>query len=301
MSLHRLVGVTVGVPDVAAASGFYRDFGLDERAPGRFATTYGGEQLRLVTAPRRTLAEIVVGADSPDDLAAIAAALRGLGIDAERRDGAVVTRDPAAGVAVRIEVSPRLDPPAEPATPFNGPGRSERRGRAPGLVSDAPARPRKLGHVVYGSLDAQVSRRFYVDGLGFKVSDTIGPVAAFLRCSTDHHNVLVQQAPVAFLHHTAWELGDVDEIGRGARALLAVDPGRHTWGFGRHHVGSNFFWYFRDPAGNFCEYYSDLDVIPADEVWTPEDFADARALASWGPPPPPSFLAPDDLAALMAG
>jgi len=25
-----------------------------------------------------------------------------------------------------------------------------------------------------------------------------------MRCSTDHHNLLVQQAPVAFLHHTAW-------------------------------------------------------------------------------------------------
>ena len=26
---------------------------------------------------------------------------------------------------------------------------------------------------------------------------------AFMRCSSDHHNVLVQQAPLAFLHHTS--------------------------------------------------------------------------------------------------
>jgi hypothetical protein len=36
-----------------------------------------------------------------------------------------------------------------------------------------------------------------------------------MRCSTDHHNVLVQQAPVAFLHHTSWQVDDVDEDGEG--------------------------------------------------------------------------------------
>jgi catechol-2,3-dioxygenase len=146
-----------------------------------------------------------------------------------------------------------------------------------------------------------VSQRFYVDGLGFQVSDEIRGHAAFLRCSTDHHNVMVQSAPVGFLHHTAWEVGDVDEIGRGAQQLLGNDPTRHVWGFGRHHAGSNFFWYFRDPAGNFSEYYSDLDVIPEDEVWTPEAFEGMRSLYAWGPPPPVSFLMPEDLADLTNG
>jgi hypothetical protein len=35
-------------------------------------------------------------------------------------------------------------------------------------------------------------------GLGFMVSDTVPGLAAFMRCSTDHHNVLVQRAPLAF-------------------------------------------------------------------------------------------------------
>jgi hypothetical protein len=122
-----------------------------------------------------------------------------------------------------------------------------------------------------------------------------------MRCSTDHHNVLVQQAPVAYLHHTSWQVDDVDEVGRGASAMLAADPGRHVWGLGRHHVGSNFFWYLRDPAGNFSEYYSDLDCIIDDALWKPGVWEGARGLYSWGPPPPPSFLAPEDLAALMTG
>ena len=78
-------------------------------------------------------------------------------------------------------------------------------------------------------------------------------------------------------------------------------PERHVWGLGRHYAGSNFFWYLKDPAGNFSEYYSDMDCIVDDQLWTPEDLEGARGLFAWGPPPPPSFLHPDDLAAMMTG
>jgi hypothetical protein len=72
-------------------------------------------------------------------------------------------------------------------------------------------------------------------------------------------------------------------------------------GLGRHHAGSNFFWYLKDPAGNFSEYYADMDCIIDDQLWTPEALEGAKGLFNWGPPPPPSFLAPDDLAAMMTG
>jgi hypothetical protein len=126
-------------------------------------------------------------------------------------------------------------------------------------------------------------------------------LASFMRCSTDHHNVLVQQAPLNFLHHTAWEVDDVDEVGRGATAMLEGHPERHVWGLGRHHLGSNFFWYLKDPAGNFSEYYSDIDCIIDEQLWKPAVLEGAKGLYSWGPPPPPSFVMPEDLAALMTG
>jgi hypothetical protein len=53
--------------------------------------------------------------------------------------------------------------------------------------------------------------------------------------------------------------------------------------------------------GNFSEYYSDMDCIVDDQLWTPEDLEGARGLFAWGPPPPPSFLHPEDLAAMMTG
>ena len=130
-------------------------------------------------------------------------------------------------------------------------------------------RPRKLGHAVLGSTDYRRSTSFFTDGLGFKISDRIAGVGAFMRCSTDHHNVLVLAAPVNFLHHTSWQVDDVDEVGRGAFAMLEGRPERHVWGLGRHYAGSNFFWYLKDPAGNFSEYYADMDCIVDDQLWTP--------------------------------
>jgi catechol-2,3-dioxygenase len=154
---------------------------------------------------------------------------------------------------------------------------------------------------VIGTPDAEASRHFFVDGIGFKVSDQVEGVAAFLRCSTDHHNLLIQQSPVAFLHHTSWQVDDVDEVGRGAVRMLEGHPERHVWGLGRHFIGSNFFWYLRDPAGTFSEYYSDLDIITDDQLWTPGTWEPSlRSLYAWGPDVPASMLEPEDLAELMA-
>ncbi|MDJ1132728.1 VOC family protein [Streptomyces iconiensis] len=120
-------------------------------------------------------------------------------------------------------------------------------------------------------------------------------------CERHGTAVLVLKAPVTYLHHTSWQVDDVDDVGRGATAMLEDHPERHIWGLGRHHAGSNFFWYLKDPAGTFSEYYSDMDCVADDQLWTPEVLEGAKGLFNWGPPPPPSFLHPEDLAALMSG
>ena len=304
MSLHRINSVTIGVPDVEKTSEFYRDFGITEVTPGLFATADGGEQLRLVHSPLRRLLELSVGADNPDDVDRVASQVSALDVDVQRTEDGLMTTDPGTAVRVRVEVAPRVQQDAMTPPVYNGPGRIDRLGRSDELPQEGPApsaRPRKLGHVVIGTTDLEPSKRFFMEGIGFKLSDQAIDRAFFLRCSEDHHNLLLQAAPVQFLHHTSWQVADVDEIGLGAQALLSKDPSRHAWGFGRHHVASNFFWYFRDPAGNFAEYYSDMDCIPEDQVWQPQVWDGMRSLYAWGPPPPPSFLRPDDLAELMAG
>jgi catechol 2,3-dioxygenase-like lactoylglutathione lyase family enzyme len=300
MALHRLTSITMGVPNVAETAAYYGDFGLAAEADGWFATRDAGRQLHIVHAPTRRLVEVRVGADTPDDLEAAASRLRRLGLEPQLRDGILTAHDRATNVRAVVEAVPRLVQEPVPPTAYNGPGRTERTGaRAPGIVRTEPVRPRKLGHAVIASTDLETTTAFFRDGLGFKASDYIKDRGAFLRCSTDHHNLLVLAAPVTFLHHTSWQVDDIDEIGRGAREMLEGHPERHVWGLGRHHAGSNFFWYLKDPAGNFSEYYSDMDCIVDDQLWTPEVLEGARGLFNWGPPPPPSFLAPDDLAALM--
>jgi catechol 2,3-dioxygenase-like lactoylglutathione lyase family enzyme len=302
MSLHGLLSVTIGVPNVEETAAYYAEFGLAPAGDGWLATRDAGKQLRILPAPTRRLLELRVGADNPDDLARAAAGLARLGISPELRGTSLAATEPVTGVRAILDVAPRASQDTVPATPYNGPGRLDRQGhRAPGLVRTDRVRPRKLGHAVLGSTDHQATMAFFTDGLGFKISDRIKGVGAFLRCSTDHHNVLVLGAPVSFLHHTSWQVDDVDDVGRGACAMLEGRPERHVWGLGRHYAGSNFFWYLKDPAGNFSEYYSDMDCIIDDQLWTPEDLEGARGLFSWGPPPPPSFLHPEDLAAMMTG
>ena len=302
MSLHRLTTITLGVPDPAPVAAYYAEFGLSPLGEDRFATADGGEQLRLVRTPTRRLVELGVGVDDADDLGRIARDLAQLGVASETTGDTLVTGDAGTRVRVVVRVTERMRQTAAVASPANAPGRCERsNARADAILRDGRVRPRKLGHVVLGSTDLAQSERFFLEGIGFKVSDSIAGLASFLRCSTDHHNLLVQAAPVPLLHHTSWQVDDVDEIGRGAHAMLSADPGRHVWGLGRHHIGSNFFWYLKDPAGNFSEYYADLDCILDDQLWTPGVWEGARGLYNWGPPPPSSFLAPDDLAELMAG
>ena len=305
MSLHGLTSITLGVPDVDSVAAYYEEFGLRPTSnPGAqrrvLATADGGDQLTITQADHRRLLEIRIGADDRDDIDRIAANLARLDVSFERDADTLGVNDPNSALYVSIRVAPRIAQAAAKQEPTNGPGRPDRaNGRAPAVERDNKVQPRRLGHVVVGSLDQEASQRFFTQGLGFKVSDHVPGLASFLRCSIDHHNLLLQQAPVNFLHHTAWEVDDVDEVGRGAYTMLENHPERHVWGLGRHHIGSNFFWYLKDPAGNFSEYYSDLDCIVSDQLWKPSVVEGARGLYNWGPPPPPSFVHPEDLAALM--
>jgi len=109
MALHGLTKITVGVPDVEAASAFYVDFGLESLGDGRFATTDGGEQLQLVPADRRGLHEIGLGADDRDDLDRIAASLTATCATPPRDGDALRTVDPTTGTTVTVTIASRIE------------------------------------------------------------------------------------------------------------------------------------------------------------------------------------------------
>jgi catechol 2,3-dioxygenase-like lactoylglutathione lyase family enzyme len=296
MSLHRLTSVTAGVPNLDASREFYRDFGLAEGESGHFSSRFGGEQLVLVERPQRGVLEIGIGCHDEDDIGRTAAALAKAGLESAAVESVVRAREPVTGLAVRVEVADEIKQEVSAAHVENSHGARPRLNRrAPGIIDPEPARPRKLGHVVIGTPDRAATQDFFLRVLGFRLTDQRGDHMAFMRCSTDHHNVAVSQAPRHFLHHTSWEVDDIDQVGQGAGNLLAVDPARHLWGLGRHFYGSNYFWYFRDPAGHYAEYYSDMDEVTDGEVWSIQTAGQRGGAKAWGPPMPKYFGSPWEL------
>jgi len=230
VALHQLASFILGVPNPEETAAYYPGVGLTDEGEGWFATQDGGRQLQLVAAPARRLLELQIGVDDADDLARAASRLHRQGIDAtiDPAAGTQTARDQTTRVQVVLRVTPRLKQPMTDPTPYNGPGRTERAGtRAPGILRAGRVMPRKLGHVVIGTTDFDATTAFFRDGLGLRASDYIKDAGAFLRCSTDHHNVLVLRAPVVFPHHSSWQVDDVDEIG-ARRARHAGSASRAT-------------------------------------------------------------------------
>ena len=99
----------------------------------------------------------------------------------------------------------------------------------------------------------------------------------------------------------AFEVDSVDDVVRGGSAMVEGDPDRHLWGVGRHAIGSNWFWYLREPSGTFVEYTADVDRITKADLYVPKEWEGREFLYSFGPAIPAEFLAPNDLEELIAG
>lgn len=125
-----------------------------------------------------------------------------------------------------------------------------------------PGRPVPLGitHVVLNTVDIDLLCAFYVEVLGFAVSDWSEHQMVFLRNGTDHHTIAFNQAEHASVNHVAYELASLDHfltsVGRMKGA--GVEP---LWGIGRHGPGNNCFAYYGDPAGFVPELTADVQQI----------------------------------------
>ncbi|HEV2639075.1 MAG TPA: VOC family protein [Actinocrinis sp.] len=277
MAVHRVISLVREVPDLPLTRAFYTEFGLRETSPGRFASAVGGEQLILRAGDAPRVLELNLGADGDSDLDAIARRFTDLGVDATRTDAGLEAVEPVSGVLVRVTPVTRLpkDPPVVPRTSIE---RDD-------LVQRDPIRPLRLGHVAIGCTDVEQAKRFFIDGIGMRLSDYVigGP---FMRFETDHHNVVLLPAPMTLLHHTAWRVNNVDEIGNGGTRMIENHPERHAWGLGRHAASANYFWYLKDPAGAFSEYYySEMDdLADSPYFWDPVPGAEELPVAAWASP-----------------
>jgi 2,3-dihydroxybiphenyl 1,2-dioxygenase len=117
------------------------------------------------------------------------------------------------------------------------------------------------GHMVVAAPDIEKSLRFYCEGLGFRISDTIdmklGPMKVtmvFLHCNARHHTLALVPVPAPKrLHHFMLQLRSIDDV--GATMYLVQDSGIEiTSSLGRHTNDHMLSFYMRTPSGFEIEY-----------------------------------------------
>ncbi len=150
--------------------------------------------------------------------------------------------------------------------------------------------PRWLSHVLLFTADVGRKIQFCEDVLGLRLSDRSGDLVAFMHTphGSDHHLLAFVKSGSAGLHHTSWDVGSLDEVGEGSEQLRAAGY-TEGWGVGRHVLGSNYFYYARDPWGSFAEYSFDIDFIAPSMDWKAGDFAPEDSFYLWGPAVPDYF------------
>jgi catechol 2,3-dioxygenase-like lactoylglutathione lyase family enzyme len=158
----------------------------------------------------------------------------------------------------------------------------------------------RLGHVVLVVNDVAETWQWWRDRFGLLMSDEVrapngAMAAAFIRCDkdsepADHHSLNFAQIPgkSAGFHHAAFEVANFDDLMVGHERLKERGY-THSWGIGRHILGSQVFDYWRDPWGHLIEHWTDGDFFAAD---APVNVTDIPTMLGrqWGPPAPEDFV-----------
>jgi catechol 2,3-dioxygenase-like lactoylglutathione lyase family enzyme len=274
-----------GVDDVAACNQCLQDYGLIQveasATHGVFEALDGTSVvvrhdsdplLPPAIGKSPNIRAVIYGVKDRDTLAQIKAELARDRAVREDADGSIHSVDDI-GLAIGFQVSVRRPYDAPPVL-VNVPGQPAQR-PANQVAADPSAPqpvPHSLSHVVLFVPDVEVAERFYIERLGFRLSDRFVGTGPFLRPAgcADHHTLFLIQAPefMRGLNHFTFHMGSADELLR-AGAAFAKKGYKSFWGPGRHIYGSNWFWYFNSPLGGTIEYDADMDQH--DDSWVPRE------------------------------
>jgi catechol 2,3-dioxygenase len=128
----------------------------------------------------------------------------------------------------------------------------------PNMVSDR-SKPCKLSHVVINSAKIGDETAYFMDMLGFKLSDSTH-MMDFIRCCADHHSIALARSDGPSLNHMAYEMTNMDGLMRGA-GRMKHNGFNVEWGVGRHGPGDNVFSYFIEPNGFVTEYTAEVEQV----------------------------------------
>lgn len=130
----------------------------------------------------------------------------------------------------------------------------------------------------------------YWQGVGFRLSETIGEVFGWLRPNPVHHSLAFAAGSEPAIQHLAVELPDAAALIAAVDELVA-GGGQVEFGPGRHIVGGNLFAYVLDATGIRWELCAELQRLEPDAPPErhPEEMR-GRSINAFGPRPPASFI-----------
>lgn len=301
--------VTYAAPDLPEMERFLTSFGMT-KAPGSDDQTLymrGTGTQHHIHVTRKSAQPEFIGASievaSADDLTELAAmpGSSEVSTSAEPGGGEQVTMHTPDGFEIRaVHGRERVAP-----TPTRKPARFnniEDKNRVAEWIriERAPHTIARLGHFVLHVSDHDQTMGWFTDRFNFLPSDYFlppgqdGPViGTFIRLDlgkqlVDHHFALILQSERVGVHHSAFEVVDMDAVMASHDYLLEQGYCQDV-GVGRHLLGSQVFDYWKDPFGFRIEHYTDGDVVDANHQ--PSSFnGTASETTQWGQRPPLEFF-----------
>jgi catechol 2,3-dioxygenase-like lactoylglutathione lyase family enzyme len=283
-AIRRVATLEVGVPDPEATATFFEeclDFARHDEPDGRIALTVDGEYgvgrppsvLTLRQNEALALDAVVLEVGDRQGLDHVTAGLENSGHAVEGISSEEIWFEAPQGVPLICRVAhERSRQPLPPST----------------------VRPRRLGHINLKVPDARQTCDFFMQSLGFSLSEQVGDLLAFLRVSGDHHNIGLRGGEaVANVHHVAMEVPGWDNF-LVICDYIAAKGHVIEYGPGRHAPGHNLFLYVREPtSGLRMELFADMARIDdaaayKPQLWERQDRP--RTVNKWGPAPPASFF-----------
>lgn len=138
----------------------------------------------------------------------------------------------------------------------------------PAQVQTSASRPARLQHYAVRNPAPGQLADFYIEQLGFTVSDMVRDdagelTAIFLRTDSEHHALAIFRAPEKRFDHFSCETRDWIAL-RDWADYMGEQSVPLAWGVGRHGPGNDTFFMVYDPDGNLAEISSDLEICAED-------------------------------------
>lgn len=153
-------------------------------------------------------------------------------------------------------------------------------------ADERPGMPSRLQHVVFQTTELEAIIDFYVNTVGFTISDNVVDketdqlMVCFLRSDDEHHSLAFFRGSKNEWDHHCYETNEWNDIrdwgDRFAKERISI-----FFGPGRHGPGNNLFFMVVDPDHNRLEFSAELELAQADKeagVWPQSE----HTLNSWG-------------------